>query len=349
MGKRPARRWRDDELREARDPDPDAALLSPEERALREARWRAERKVKLAGEAVRLAAISLPLLVFLPPVGVVVLCVWGSGLARRAWQLLGEPHVRERFLATEVRRRVSASLDEERSALEGRHARSLEELSASIAHEIRTPITAAKSLVQQMEEDPRAAENVEYARVALAELERVERSVSHLLRFAREEETELAPLRLADVVDSALASLSERAARSGIELARELDGPGELTGDPEKLRRVVINLVANAIEALEGAKTPSPRVEVAVGEDLAGSCVWLRVRDNGPGIDAGLRERLFGPFASAKPGGTGLGLAITRKLVEAHGGAIEASSPPGRGAEFLVVLPRARVARRARA
>src|SRR5262249_57733345 len=93
------------------------------------------------------------------------------------------------------RRRVRATLDGGRRALEGRHARSLEELSASIAHEIRNPITAAKSLVQQMEEDPRGAENVEYARVALAELERVERSVSHLLRFARGEETQLAPPR----------------------------------------------------------------------------------------------------------------------------------------------------------
>ena len=342
------RRWRDESPGEPRDGGADA-FLSPEERALREARWRAERKVRLAGDAARLAVIALPLLVLLPPVGFVVLLVWGSGLARRAWQLLVEPRVRERFLAGEVRHRVSAGLREEQSALEDRHARSLEELSASIAHEIRNPITAAKSLVQQMEEDPRASENVEYARVALAELERVERSVSHLLRFAREEETELAPLRLCDVVDSALASLGERATRSGIAITREVDCPGELMGDAEKLRRVVINLVANAIEALEAAKTPEPRIEVAVGEDLARSHVWLRVRDNGPGIDADVLERSFRPFASGKPGGTGLGLAITRKVVEAHGGAIEAGSAPGRGAQFLVVLPRSGAARRQRA
>jgi signal transduction histidine kinase len=345
MGRSGAKRRRDADRAWPRDGGAEAPLLSAEERALREARWRAERKVKLAGDAVRLALIAIPLLVFLPPIGVVVLLIWGSGVARRAWELLGEPRVRERFLAAEVQNRVSATLSEERSELEGRHARSLEELAAGVAHEIRTPITAAKSLVQQMEEDPRAAENVEYARVALAELERVERSVSHLLRFAREEETEIGPLRLCDVVDSALASFGERAARSKIELVREIDCAGELRGDPEKLRRVVINLVGNAIESLEAAKTPGARVEVAMGEDLAGSHLWLRVRDNGPGIGAEVRERLFGPFASAKPGGTGLGLAITRKLVEAHGGAIEASSPPGRGAEFLVVLPRVRSAR----
>jgi signal transduction histidine kinase len=67
--------------------------------------------------------------------------------------------------------------------------------------------------------------------------------------------------------------------------------------------------------------------------------VWLRVRDNGPGIDAETRQRLFEPFFTSKQGGTGLGLAITRKLVELHGGDIEVVSQPGAGAEFLVTFP----------
>ncbi len=318
----------------------DLALLSPEERALREARWRAERKVRLAREGGRFALVVVPLLIFLPPVGLIVGLCWGVGLARELWSVLVEPKVRRRFLESEVRQQVSATLTQARTQLEGRHARSLEQLAAGVAHEIRNPITAAKSLVQQMEEDPRAAENVEYARVALAELERVERSVSHLLRFAREEETERTELCMAEVVESALETFRERAARSGTLVVREIDCLGELRGDAEKLRRVVINLVGNAFDALEAARTPSPRVEVALGENLAGNEVWLRVRDNGPGIDTEAREKLFGPFYTSKAGGTGLGLAITRKLVEAHGGAIEVASEARRGAEFLVTLPR---------
>ena len=89
-----------------------------------------------------------------------------------------------------------------RRELEDRHARNLEHLSASIAHEIRNPITAAKSLLQQMGEDPHSHENVEYAHVALQELERVERSISHLLRYARDEE--LRPQRAAPRRDRAL-------------------------------------------------------------------------------------------------------------------------------------------------
>ena len=330
----------DDGAGAVQEADEELARLSSEDRALREARVRAERKVRLAREGGRFALVVVPLLIFLPPIGLIVAFCWGAGLARELWSVLVEPRVRRRFLETEVRQQVSATLSQERTQLEGRHARSLEQLAAGVAHEIRNPITAAKSLVQQMEEDPRAAENVEYARVALAELERVERSVTHLLRFAREEETERADVRMADVVESALETFRERATRSGTLIVREIDCEGELRGDAEKLRRVVINLVGNAFDALEAARTPSPRVEVALGENLAGSEVWLRVRDNGPGIDAGAREKLFDAFYTSKVAGTGLGLAITKKLVEAHGGAIEVDAQPGRGAEFLVTLPR---------
>jgi signal transduction histidine kinase len=111
---------------------------------------------------------------------------------------------------------------------------------------------------------------------------------------------------------------------------------------------VVINLVSNALDSLEAAGVAQPRVEVSTGESLAGTEVWLKVRDNGPGIEPEVRERLFSPFHSEKPGGNGLGLAICRKLVDAHGGSIGVESAPGAGAEFVVVLPRRRRPRQAR-
>jgi signal transduction histidine kinase len=191
-----------------------------------------------------------------------------------------------------------------------------------------------------MEEDPAAAENVEYARVALEELSRVERSVAHLLRYARDEEMRAGTVRLSDVVESALESFRDRLARSGIALVKQVDSPGALFGDAEQLRRVVINLVGNAIDALEAAQTPRARVEVHLGENLAGSEVWLSVADNGPGIDDAVRRRLWSPFATSKPEGTGLGLSICRKVVEAHGGSIEVKSEPGGGAEFVLFLPK---------
>jgi signal transduction histidine kinase len=316
------------------------AGLTPEERAYRRAHRLAEEKTRLTTELIWVTVIGLPLLLFLFPVGVIVILCFGWGPGRRAYRLVVEPRLRERFIQQEVEKQVHATLSRERQALEGEHARSMQQLSASIAHEIRNPITAAKSLVQQMEEDPTSRENVEYARVALEELQRVERSVSHLLRFARDEEMHLAPLRMAEVLDSALETFRDRLERRGVTLDLRVDAEGELRGDAEKLRRVVINLIGNAVEVLEEAGSPEPRVEVSLGENLAGTEVWLRVRDNGPGIEPETLQRLFSPFYTSKTGGTGLGLAISRKLVDAHGGSIEVRSEPGQGAEFLVTLPK---------
>jgi signal transduction histidine kinase len=326
--------------RRRRRPDYDLGDLSDRESALRDARQMAERKTEIAGKALRFLGISLLLLIFVPPVGMIMLVVCGIKFGRQIYKLEVEPRLRERFVEQEVEKQVHASLSHQRRALEGEHARSLEQLSASIAHEIRNPITAAKSLVQQMGETPDAAENVEYAQIALDELRRVERSVSHLLRFAREEESERAVLHMADVVESALESFRERAERLGIRLERHFDCEGTMLGDAEQLRRVVINLVGNAMDAVDGAATADPRVEVHMGENLAGSEVWLQIRDNGPGIDGTARAKMWNPFFTSKVEGTGLGLAICRKIVEAHGGSIEVSSEPGDGAEFVLTFPK---------
>ena len=255
-----------------------------------------------------------------------------SSFAEQLLPLLLRPELRE-----------AQRQDEARRVTAGNHARELQDLSASIAHEIRNPITAAKSLVQQMGEDPQSNENLEYAKVALGELERVERSVSHLLRFAREEEMEAQRFALAGIVADAVDALRDRSESGGVAMRSQLDTDGSMVGDPEQLRRVVLNLVGNALDALTENGTPNPTLSIELGENLAGTEVWLRVRDNGPGIPHDAMDRIFSPFHTSREQGTGLGLPITKKLVEAHGGSIEVKSSPGSGAEFLVTLPKAGV------
>lgn len=308
----------------------------------REARRLANEKVELSRRALRAALITLPLLIFIPFLGVLALIFFGIGLGRRIFRVFYEPRLREHFVREEVQRRVRSRVRRERRHLEGEHYRSLEQLSASIAHEIRNPITAAKSLVQQMSEDPGSEDQVEYARVALAELERVERSISHLLRFAREEETRFDSISMEEVVDSALETFRERCARSGIRIRRRFDCPGRLDGDADQLRRIVINLVDNAIASIEQAGREDPEIEVSLGENLAGTEVWLRIADDGLGIDEPTRARIFDPFFTSREDGTGLGLALAREIVEGHGGRIEVQSKPGEGSSFLVTLPRSR-------
>ena len=336
------RQGRDAELDAERQAIEDEALLSPEERTYRRARRIAEEKTRFASEALPVLLVGLFLLFWIPPVGLIVLACWGWRPAKRAYRLFIEPALRERLVEQEVERQVHATLGEERRNLETEHSRSMQQLSASIAHEIRNPITAAKSLVQQMEEDPTSRENTEYARVALEELQRVERSVSHLLRFARDEEMGITDVAMADVIDSALETFRDRFERSGVRVERDVAAESQLRGDPEQLRRVIINLVGNAVDAMEESGVADPTLEIASGENLAGTDIWVRIKDNGPGIPAEIRQRLFSPFHTSKTNGTGLGLPICRKLVDAHGGSIEVDSQPGAGAEFLLTLPKQR-------
>ena len=272
---------------------------------------------------------------------IVIGLLWGMGIASHYYGAVLAPGLRKKWLQEEYRLRMGPGELQARRQIEGKHAKSLEALSASIAHEIRNPITAAKSLVQQMGEDPVADENVEYAKVALEELDRVERSIAHLLRYAREEDVHRESMNLGDVVASAVETFKDRLARTGVEVIQGLDEDTRMHGDPEKLRRVVINLVGNAIDELDESHTPDPRVTITGGVNLAGTEVWFKVADNGPGIPQDKLTKIFSPFYTSKEGGTGLGLAITKKLVEAHDGNIEVRSMEGHGTEFELVFPRA--------
>ncbi len=314
---------------------------SPEQRALREARAAANRKIGFLGHLVPyLSVVTFLTFVAGPRAAGIVALAWGIGVASHFFGAIVAPRLRARILEQEVAKRVHAGVSRERRSLVDAHTRHVEELAAGVAHEIRNPITAAKSLVQQMGEDPTASVNVEYAGVALAELERVERSISHLLRFAREQDLALGELKLGDVVDAALATLADRSAALGVAIERDVAALRPLRGDPEQLRRVLINLIGNALDAFAEAKTPAPQLVLQAGENLAGTEVWLRVQDNGPGMDAERLGRIWSPFYTSKATGTGLGLALSRKVIEAHAGSIEVSSAPGAGTEFLITLPR---------
>ncbi len=314
--------------------------LSPEEETYLEARRTAERKIRFFQHLISYSFVVLFLAFINFRTAVIVALAWGIGLASHFFQAIVAPDLRRKWVRSEVERQVSRSVSRQRVALEDEKLRSLEELSASIAHEIRNPITAAKSLVQQLGEDPGSAENVEYAQIALHELDRVERSISHLLRYAREEEMHPQQMKLVDAAESALESLRERCENAGVKVQRDFDVPGEMVGDAEQLRRVFINLIGNALDAFVEARTTSPVLELAIGENLGGNEVWTRVRDNGPGMDAETQARIFKPFFTSKANGTGLGLAITRKLVDAHGGEIELHSAPGQGSEFTLHFPK---------
>lgn len=149
-----------------------------------------------------------------------------------------------------------------------------------------------------------------------------------------------APLAMSEILESALETFRDRAEREGVEIVRQFDCEGRMLGDAEQLRRVAINLIGNAMDALLDAHPEKPRVGISMGENLAGNEIWVRIEDNGLGMDDTALDRIFNPFVTSKEHGTGLGLPITRKIVEAHAGMIEVDSVQGEGTEFVLSFPK---------
>ena len=167
-------------------------------------------------------------------------------------------------------------------------------------------------------------------------LDRIQKLVLDTLKFSKDEALNLQPCDLNRLVESVTETLRPQADQRQIRIDVQTDGhPGQVPMDPEKMRDVVINLLTNAIEAVE-PKTGQVVVRTELNEH-AGQVI-LRVSDNGCGIeDTGV---IFEPFRSTKDNvGTGLGLAIAQHVVQKHGGTIEAQSPPGEGATFTVRIP----------
>jgi len=339
--KRSRHRDRDDdrEMASRRPRKRSRVRMTEEQKVYQAARRRANRKLSFISHFVSYATVCTFLLFIAGfKVATIVALSWGIGIVFHYFFALAAPELRQRLIDREVNREVQVSVSRERRSIEEKNARQIEQLSASIAHEIRNPITAAKSLVQQMGEDPNSEDSVAYANVALEELDRVERSISHLLRFAREEEIRMGEVRLRDVVISATETFRDRVERTGVRIQQEIDSEGVMRGDPEKLRRVIINLIGNAIKFTESG-------EVSVSAKPHMDNLAITVSDTGIGIPEDKIERIFKSFQQAdgsiarQYGGTGLGLALTRQLVELHGGRMILESEPEAGTSVTLRFP----------
>ncbi len=223
----------------------------------------------------------------------------------------------------------------ERSLAHAEKLAAVGETAARIAHEIRNPVTAARSLAQQLCREPTPFHE-EHALI-LAELERVERQVAALLRFSRKEEFRLEPVDLGELVGATVESYRGRCAEHAIALGVDAPAGVVVRADREKLRQVLVNLIDNALDALAGTDGDR-RLALSVGGEDGHATVC--VRDSGPGVPPEALPRLFEPFFSLKGSGTGLGLAIARRTLAAHGGRIDALPEEGGGMTFRLALPR---------
>lgn len=217
------------------------------------------------------------------------------------------------------------------------------QMTADIAHELRTPASIILGHLDALEEGalPPSAETLAVLR---GEAERLARLIEDLGVLAHADAGELAlertPTALDEVLERALAAHQAQAAARGIHFALAVEGPlPALAVDAGRMEQVFGNLLANALRY-----APDGGV-IAVGAAPAAGTLRLWVRDSGPGIPPQEQERVFERFYRADParrrqdGGAGLGLAIARSLVRAHGGDLRLDSAPGQGATFTVELP----------
>ena len=216
-----------------------------------------------------------------------------------------------------------------------------QDIARRLAHEIKNPLTPIQMSMDTLrktwkKKHPSFDEILdESTQTVLEEARRLGRIVSEFSDFARMPKPELRAVDLNDVVASALA-LYQGAAPVERRLADKLP---PLEADKDQLAQVLLNLVENARDAIAQREGGTITITTRLGD--AGDRVELAVEDNGPGVPADLKDRVFAPYFTTKQGkgGTGLGLAIVHRIVSDHGGRIAVTDAPGGGARFAVELP----------
>ncbi|HMP83314.1 MAG TPA: ATP-binding protein [Verrucomicrobiota bacterium] len=221
---------------------------------------------------------------------------------------------------------------------------SLGTLAAGVAHEIRNPLTAINVRVHGLKKTL-AAGSSEHEDVTVIdeEIRRLDRIVRDFLDFARPSAPSLVTVHVESLFSRVQTLLGAQWQESAIQFHVEPPPDLWVRVDTQQLEQVLINLVQNAADSIEGAGRITLRARAATARlaGRAGPVVILEVVDTGKGIPPEVQQRIFDPFFTTKESGTGLGLAIAASIVEKHGGLLQCHTQAGPGTTFGIVLPRA--------
>lgn len=207
------------------------------------------------------------------------------------------------------------------------------EMAATVAHEIKNPLAGISGAIQVLAEG--MAKNDDRRQVVgeiLDQVRRLDTTVRDLLNFARPITPVLHVVDLRESISSVWKMLAPQAGAKDIRFSVQGDADARVSGDPQLLRQVWVNLFQNSIEAMPKGGELRVRVE-------AGKNVLIEIRDTGNGIDPASVDKIWKPFFTTKTRGTGLGLPIVKKIIEAHGGRIRCESEPKKRTSFFVEIP----------
>lgn len=223
------------------------------------------------------------------------------------------------------------------------HLATLGELAAGLAHEIRNPLAGIAGVIEIVgKELPPGSPSREVLAEVQREVRHIQQILADLLDYARPRPADIRPADLNETARHAVALARQQIGSRPIEIElAPAPVPVEIEHDAPAIQQVLLNLLLNALQAIDGPGRV--RVEVAAGEGQAS----IAVADTGRGIAPEHLGSIFRPFFTTKgKHGTGLGLSLARRTVEAHGGRIEVESRPGKGSRFTVWLPAGSAARK---
>ncbi|MEC0902729.1 MULTISPECIES: sporulation sensor histidine kinase KinB [Bacillus] len=210
------------------------------------------------------------------------------------------------------------------------------ELAASVAHEVRNPLTVVRGFIQLLE-STEDVKNKDYMRLVLAELDRAEQIISDYLNLARPQIEKKEHICLSAQLIEMTTLMSSFAAMQGVYLQVEISESLYTIGDKTKLKQAIMNVVKNGIEAIQGNKGYLKVTAMQKDETIV-----IRVKDSGVGMTKEQLVRLGQPYYSLKEKGTGLGLMVTFSILQAHNGTLEYKSESGKGTEAIIILPAVR-------
>lgn len=265
------------------------------------------------------------------------ICIHGSEVALICY-LIAIRDKEDRFMGqvlllsdvTELKALEKEMRQNERLAAVGRMA-------AGVAHEVRNPLSSVKGLALLLKDKfADTSRESEMATLLVREVERMNRTISELLSFARPATLDLAPVGLDELLRQSVRLIEADAASDAIVTTIDIEeGLPPVMADRDRLNQVIINIMLNAVQSME----QGGELRVGCRAVAGGDVIEVTIADTGCGMDRETLEQVFYPYFTTRKGGTGIGLAISQKIISDHGGTIRMESTPGQGTVVTIELP----------
>jgi len=286
---------------------------------------------------------------FLGTVGFIVIIGSYTHHGVRISEFLSRMHLRRYQMEleganSELKSTLHALQEAESQLIQADKMAFLGQMSAGVIHEIGNPLNFSNQalfiLRKKMLKSGLAEETHETVGDMQEGLDRIKGIISELREFSHSGSGHGSEYQITESVESALSMLGKQIEAANVEVEKNVDAQLKIHGIKNQITQVVVNLIHNAVQAMEFMKSGSRTLEINAQASLD-NCISLTIADSGPGIPAEHAAKLFDPFFTTKdPGeGTGLGLSVCYRIIEAHGGSIRVDCPPEQGTIFTLVLP----------